>query len=90
MILPVSNIQNILRTYDRQLRVASLNSEAKRAVIQGQVDRVEISEEGRQMLEKKPQAADNTTPMRNPRRTEGEPLRNVDSQILDTVEDDDF
>lgn len=53
MILPVSQIQNVLRTYGKQLHVASLNSENKLKITQGQVDRVEISDAARQMLSEK-------------------------------------
>lgn len=53
MILPVSQIQNVLRTYGKQLNVARLNSENKLKITQGQVDRVEISDAARQMLSEK-------------------------------------
>ena len=66
MILPISNIQNVLRTYGRQLNIARLSSEEKRQVTQGQVDRVEISEEAIRLLDQKPQttAPDVNTPVK--------------------------
>lgn len=53
MILPVSQIQNVLRTYNKQLHIGRLNSEDKRKISQGQVDRVDISDTAIQMLSKK-------------------------------------
>ncbi len=53
MVIPVSQIQNVLRTYGRQLNIARLNTEKKRQVIQRQEDRVEISEEAKRMLDQK-------------------------------------
>ncbi len=62
MVLPISNIQNVIRTYGRQLDIARLNTEAKRKVTQGQLDRVEISEEAKRLLDQKPPI---TTPVFN-------------------------
>ena len=91
MVLPVSQIQNVLRTYSKQIKIARLNVEEKRQVVQGQVDRVEISEAGRKMLEQKPQT---TTPRRNIPVSdpfdEFESSGAAQSETLDAVEDDDF
>ena len=91
MVLPISNIQNVLRTYGRQLSIARLNTEAKRKVTQGQVDRVEISEEGKRMLEQKPQttAPDINIPVKETfDEFESETLGT--NENLETVKDDDF
>tara|TARA_B100000315_G_scaffold168683_1_gene157252 strand:- start:8051 stop:8332 length:282 start_codon:yes stop_codon:yes gene_type:complete len=91
MVLPISNIQNVIRTYGRQLNIARLNTEAKGKVTQGQVDRVEISEEGKRLLEQKPQT---TAPEMN--RPVKETFDEFESETigtsenLDTDEDDDF
>lgn len=58
MVISVSpiQIQNVLRTYGRQLKFARLNSENKTKIKQGQVDRVDISNQARRLLLKKSEA----------------------------------
>ncbi len=91
MVLPISNIQNVLRTYGSQLNIARLNTEAKRKVTQGQVDRVEISEEGKRLLDQKPQttAPDTKAPVKETF-DEFENKTVETNENLETVEDDDF
>tara|TARA_B100000959_G_scaffold286782_1_gene367228 strand:+ start:1216 stop:1497 length:282 start_codon:yes stop_codon:yes gene_type:complete len=91
MVLPISNIQNVLRTYGRQLNIARLNVEKKQPVVQGQVDRVEISEEAKRLLEQKPQttAPDTKIPVRETF-DEFETETVEKSDTFEPVEDDDF
>ena len=91
MVLPISNIQNVIRTYGRQLNIARLNTEAKSKVTQGQVYRVEISDEGKRLLDQKPQttAPDMNTPVKETfDEFESETFKT--NHNLETVEDEDF
>lgn len=54
--VPPIQIRNVLRTYDRQLKFARLNSENKTKTKQGQVDRVDISIQARRLLLNKSEA----------------------------------
>lgn len=91
MVIPVSQIQNVLRTYGKQLNIARLNTEKKRQVIQRQEDRIEISEEAKRMLDQKPQttAPDINKPV-NKTFDEFEDETSGTNENLGAVEDDDF
>ncbi len=62
MIIPVARIQNVLRTYGKQLHIAQLNLEETIKTKQGQIDKVDISDDARQLLSQKngPENADKT------------------------------
>ncbi len=50
MVVSVSHIQNVLRTYDKQLQFARLNLEKRHKIKQSQVDRVDISIRARELF----------------------------------------
>ena len=53
MVYSISQIHNVLRTYNKQLHIARLNSEEKQRTIQMQTDKVDISDEAQKLISEK-------------------------------------